>query len=129
MRCMNSTGARFVRLTTLGDTVAANIMGARLESEGIEVRVHSQAFGPYPMTLGNMADAELWVLEDRVEDAARILLESEVNDALSGDRSYGPNSRLQVAAAITAAIVIAIWLIRFLIVVSRIADETGQSGF
>lgn len=129
MRCMNSTGARFVRLTTLGDTVAANIMSARLESEGIEVRVHSQAFGPYPMTLGNMADAELWVLEDRVEDAARILLESEVNDALSGDRPYGPNSRLQVAAAITAAIVIAIWLIRFLIVVSRIADETGQSGF
>ncbi|MBT8208002.1 MAG: DUF2007 domain-containing protein, partial [Acidimicrobiia bacterium] len=101
---MDPIGARFVRLATLGDTVSANIMGARLESEGIEVRIHSQGFGPYPMTLGNMADAELWVLEDRVDEASQIMLETEVIDALAGSRSSGGSHQLRIAAAVTLAV-------------------------
>ena len=72
--------ARFVMVTTVGDIVAGNVLAARLRAEGIEVRVHSQAFGPYPMTVGEMAATELWVLSDRVEDAKSILL--EINDVL-----------------------------------------------
>lgn len=125
---MDPIGARFVRLATLGDTVSANIMGARLESEGIEVRIHSQAFGPYPMTLGNMADAELWVLEDRVDEASQIMLETEVIDALAGTRTSGGSNRVRFAAAVTLAVVLAIWLIRFMFVVNRISSETGP-GF
>lgn len=125
---MNPIGARFVRLATLGDTVSANIMGARLESEGIEVRIHSQGFGPYPMTLGNMADAELWVLEDRVDEASQILLETEVIDALAGTRTSGGSNQVRFAAAVTLAVVLAIWLIRFMFVVNRISSETSP-GF
>ena len=125
---MDPIGARFVRLATLGDTVSANIMGARLESEGIEVRIHSQGFGPYPMTLGNMADAELWVLEDRVDEASQILLETEVIDALAGTRTSGGSNQVRFAAAVTLAVVLAIWLIRFMFVVNRISSETGP-GF
>lgn len=124
---MDPIGARFVRLATLGDTVSANIMGARLESEGIEVRIHSQGFGPYPMTLGNMADAELWVLEDRVDEASQIMLETEVIDALAGTRTSGGSNQVRFAAAVTLAVVLAIWLIRFMFVVNRISSETGPS--
>lgn len=67
----------------MGDITAGNVLAARLRSEGIEVRVHSQAFGPYPMTVGDFAAAELWVLSDRVEDASVILLDAEVNDAIA----------------------------------------------
>ncbi len=74
--------ARFVPLATVGDMTAARVLAARLQSEGIEVRVHSQAFGPYPVTVGEMAETELWVLSDRVEEASRILLDAEVNDAI-----------------------------------------------
>ena len=64
---------RFVKIATVGDITAGNVLAARLRSEGIEVRVHSQAFGPYPVTVGNMAETELWVLTDRVEEATAAL--------------------------------------------------------
>ena len=75
---------RFVKIATVGDITAGNVLAALLRSEGIEVRVHSQAFGPYPMTVGNMADTELWVLTDRVEQANSILLDAEVSSAIAG---------------------------------------------
>ena len=37
--------AHFQRLTTVGDVTVANVLAARLRSEGIEVRVHSAALG------------------------------------------------------------------------------------
>ncbi len=74
---------RFVKVATVGDISAGNVLAARLRSEGIEVRVHSPALGPYPVTVGNMAETELWVLSDRVDEAASILLDAEVNDALA----------------------------------------------
>jgi hypothetical protein len=74
--------ARFVPLTRVGDVTAAGVLAARLRAEGIEVRLHSQAFGPYPVTVGHLAETELWVLSDRVEEASRILLDAEVNEAM-----------------------------------------------
>lgn len=74
--------ARFVPLTRVGDVTAAHVLAAMLRAEGIEVRVHSQAFGPYPVTVGQMAETELWVLSDRVEEASRVLLDAEVNDTM-----------------------------------------------
>lgn len=74
--------ARFVELTKVGDITAARVLAARLQAEGIEVRIHSQAFGPYPVTVGQMAESELWVMSDRVEEASRILLDAEVNDVI-----------------------------------------------
>lgn len=74
--------ARFVPLTRVGDMTSARVLAARLQAEGIEVRMHSQAFGPYPVTVGEMAETELWVLSDRVAQASEVLLDAEVNDAI-----------------------------------------------
>ena len=59
------------------------MLAARLHAEGIEVRTHSEALGPYPMTVGEFAATELWVLSDRLEQANEILLDAEVNIALA----------------------------------------------
>jgi len=74
--------SRFVKVATVGDITSGNVLAARLRAEGIEVRVHSAAFGPYPMTVGGMAETEIWVMSDRLEEASSILLDAEVNDAI-----------------------------------------------
>jgi hypothetical protein len=75
-------GDRFVRLTTLGDITAARVWAARLESEGIESRLRGEALGPVPVTVGRLAETELWVLESRLEEARRLLVEVEVDHVL-----------------------------------------------
>jgi hypothetical protein len=73
---------RFVRLATVGDVATARICAALLETEGIDVRLHGEALGPYPMTIGRFAETELWVPESRVVDGRRIMLEAEVDAVL-----------------------------------------------
>ena len=79
----NGGAARFVRVTTVGDLTEGRVLAARLRSEGIDVRLHSEALGPYPVTVGHLAEAELWVTSDRLEEAGRILLDAEVNTAIA----------------------------------------------
>ena len=108
-------GARFVHIATAGDLVEGRVLAARLEAEGIEVRLHSQAFGPYPMTVGQMAETEIWVLSDRVEEASTILLDAEVNTVLSAvesDSRVGLPWEFRVAALAIAAIVATLWILR-----------------
>ncbi|MCP3974895.1 MAG: DUF2007 domain-containing protein [bacterium] len=107
---------RFVKVATVGDITAGNVLAARLRSEGIEVRVHSQAFGPYPMTVGDFAEAELWVLTDRVEDASAILLDAEVNDAIASadpDIDHMMSGRpmdLQIISLVLGAIMVGLFV-------------------
>ena len=109
--------ARFVPLTTVGDVATAHLMAARLESEGIEVRVHGFSMGPYPMTVGELAETELWVLNDKVEEASTILLDAEVNHALGKVESEDPVPYLSgigwkaIAAGVGVAF-IGVWLLR-----------------
>jgi Putative prokaryotic signal transducing protein len=63
----------FVRLMTIGDPSEAQITAARLRAAGIEVRLHGENFGPYPITVGELADTEIWVPADRVDDAADVV--------------------------------------------------------
>ena len=93
-------------------------MAARLEAEGIEVRVHSQANGPYPMTVGQMAETELWVLADRVDEASQILLDAEVNEALAPVESDEPGRgtslgwEFRIAAAAVMVVVALLFVLR-----------------
>lgn len=102
--------ARFVPLTRVGDVTSAQVLAALLRAEGIEVRVHSQAFGPYPVTVGQMAETDLWVLSDRVEDASRVLLNAEVNHTMydaDPDTRRRPGMPLEVRLiALTLGIVL-----------------------
>jgi Putative prokaryotic signal transducing protein len=75
--------AHFERLATVGSVAVANVLAARLRAEGIEVRVHSAALGPYPVTVGELARSELWVLSDRMAEATEIMLDADTRNALA----------------------------------------------
>ncbi len=110
--------ARFVHLTTVGDANTARILAARLRSEGIEVRLHGDAQSIYPVTVGALAETQLWVMSDRVEEASRLLLDAEINDALSPvERStpappQGMAMELRVLALGVGVILLALWILR-----------------
>lgn len=111
---------RFVKVATVGDITAGNVLAARLRAEGIEVRVHSPSFGPYPMTVGDLADAEIWVMSDRVEEASSILLDAEVNDAIGAadpdianvERKHDYERR--IIALVVGGIMIALFVVAIL---------------
>ena len=111
---------RFVKIATVGDITAGNVLAAKLRSEGIEVRVHSPAFGPYPVTVGNMAETELWVLTDRVEQANAILLDAEVNDAIAAAdptlEGFADTQRydMQIIALVLGAVMIGLLILAVL---------------
>ena len=63
----------FVPLVTIGDPNEAQIVAARLRAAGIPVRMHGENFGPYPITLGELADTEIWVGREDVDRATDIL--------------------------------------------------------
>ena len=106
-----AVGARYVRLTTVSHVAAAQILVARLEAEGISGRIHSESLGPYPLTVGQMAEAEIWVLEDRLEEAGHILLDAAVRDAVApaepgGSPPTEPLPELQVVAVVLIGVVL-----------------------
>ena len=68
---MDATG--FVPLVTIGDPNEAQIMAARLRAAGIDVRLHGENFGPYPIPLGELADTEIWVPREKVDQATDLL--------------------------------------------------------
>ena len=111
--------ARFVPLTKVGDIAAAGLLAARLRAEGIEVRVHSPAFGPYPVTVGQMAETELWVMSDRVADASRILLDAEVNDAIApadpegSGKPAGMPVEFRLIALVLGIVLVVLFALRF----------------
>ena len=91
----------------MSDVAAARVVAARLESEGIEVRVHSESLGPYPMTVGRWAEAELWVLESRLAEAEAVMLEAEVDEVLGavGDgESEALPGTMRLGAAVLAVV-------------------------
>jgi len=69
---MNET---YVCLATIGDPDEARVIAARLSSEGLQVRTHSESTGPFPVTVGALAATQLWVRADDAIDAATVLEE------------------------------------------------------
>lgn len=115
--------ARFVRLATVGDVNTARILAARLQSEGIEVRLHGDALGPYPMTVGSFAETQLWVLSDRVAEASRLLLDAEIKaflppvDAeIEEPTPRGAPIELRVLALVVGLVLAALWVLRIVAV-------------
>jgi hypothetical protein len=65
--------APYVCLAKISDINLANVAAARLKSEGVASRLHGEALGPFPMTIGRFAETQLWVLADQRETAALVL--------------------------------------------------------
>lgn len=63
---------RYEQIAIIGDPADANLLAAELRSAGIAVRLHGEAFGPLPVRVGGLAEVEVWVDADRVDDARRI---------------------------------------------------------
>jgi hypothetical protein len=120
--------AHFIPLATVGNLATAHLLAARLDAEGIEVRVHGEAQGPYPMTVGGFATVQLWVLSDRVEEARTILLDAEVNDALAPvelsfptDAPPEPSAwEMKWVAGAVLAMLLALVIFRFAVLAQRI---------
>ena len=94
------------------------MLAALLDAEGIDVRVHSESLGPYPVTVGGLAEAELWVLSDRIEEANTILLDADVNSALAPvDRKGAPHEPLpfgiRAIAIAVGLVIVMLWIVRF----------------
>ncbi len=102
--------SRFVRVARIGDVGRARIIAARLRSEGIEVRIHSEALGPYPVTVGHLATAELWIPSDRVDEAALILLDADVSEILGGVDTDRVDDGLPVEYRIVALILVVVFV-------------------
>ena len=60
-------------LVVVGDPAAANVLAALLRADGIAVRMHGESFGPYPVGVGGLAQVEVWVANDRLDDAQAIV--------------------------------------------------------
>lgn len=72
-----------VLLAEVSDLFAANLCAARLEAEGIEVRIVCEAAGPYRLNIGPMAVARIWVDAEHLEEARLVLLEAEAEAAVA----------------------------------------------
>lgn len=66
---------RYDCIATVADLNLANVAAAQLRSEGLDVRVHGEATGPFPVTIGRLAETQLWVRADDAAAAARVLEE------------------------------------------------------
>ena len=104
--------ARLVRVATISSPQRAHLIAARLGSEGIECRLTGAVDSPYALTLGPMAQVQLWVLSEDLEDAQTVLLAAEVDDTLGGRLSDEKPPRRAPALWIAAALLLValLWL-------------------
>ncbi|MGB5167629.1 MAG: DUF2007 domain-containing protein, partial [Acidimicrobiia bacterium] len=66
-------GIHYEPLVVVGDPTAANVLAALLRADGIWVRMHGEPFGPYPVGVGGLAQVEVWVASDRLDDARAVV--------------------------------------------------------
>lgn len=103
-----------VLLTRMSDRFAAQLLAARLESEGISCTLRGESFGPYPVTIGNMALTEIWVAERDLDEAQAILTESEADageiDVEPAGFGVSPNPLASVLWWLVAVLLLA-WLV------------------
>ncbi|MCP4968501.1 MAG: hypothetical protein GY926_25115 [bacterium] len=65
----------YVCLAKVSDINLARVAAARLDSEGIDSRLHGEALGPFPVTIGRLAETQLWVLSEQKQAATNVLEE------------------------------------------------------
>lgn len=109
----------FVTVATLGDLTAAQVVAARLRTEGLEAIVQGEAMGPYPVTVGKMAHTAVLVPESMRDRAMEILDEVEAESGSIEQDPGGEIVHLGIARSIVRWIVAAVLL--GIIVWSRVA--------
>ena len=67
------------KLTSVADVASAHILAARLNHEGIDCQIRSEALGPYPIAVGSWGETEIWVAKEDLDDAAALLTSIETD--------------------------------------------------
>ena len=100
---------RMEPLTSVSGAFRAQVLQARLESEGIDAQLRGALASPYGLTVGDMARVDVYVPEDQLDDAKYVLLADEVDATLTAptdwwdagaDRRHGRRFVWWVAAAL-----------------------------
>ncbi|HUG74570.1 MAG TPA: DUF2007 domain-containing protein [Acidimicrobiia bacterium] len=101
--------APFVKAGTLGDPTTARLTVALLESEGIPCIARGQVSGEFPVTMGRLAETELWVRAADLEEARRIIADAGDRGAEGSDptRSASPVVAIAVGVCLALAVVLA----------------------
>jgi hypothetical protein len=96
------------RLTSLQGSFRAHVLAARLVDEGFDVELRGSLGGPYGLTVGDLAQVDLYVPGDQIEEASIVLLANEVDevdDQFDDDRPP-PASRIRPSGRIVAALIL-----------------------
>ena len=96
------------RLTSLHGSFRAHVLAARLLDEGFDVELRGSLGGPYGLTVGDLAQVDLYVPGDQIEEASIVLLANEVDevdDQFDDDRPP-PASRIRPSGRIVAALIL-----------------------
>ncbi len=96
------------RLTSLQGSFRAHVLAARLLDEGFDVELRGSLGGPYGLTVGDLAQVDLYVPGDQIEEASIVLLANEVDevdDQFDDDRPP-PASRIRPSGRIVAALIL-----------------------
>jgi len=96
--------------------MTAQVLAAHLETEGIPTRIISESLGPYRLTVGHMATAEIWVPETGLEEASGIMRDAEDFEAPldleSEDHGRSINGGLTPVASLVLAVILALVVYR-----------------
>ena len=79
---------RMEELTSVTGSFRAQVLAARLESEGIDARLSGAIGNPYGLTVGDMARVDVFVPEDQLDDAKYVLLADEVDATLAAPTDW-----------------------------------------
>ncbi len=96
------------RLTSLQGSFRAHVLAARLLDEGFDVELRGSLGGPYGLTVGDLAQVDLYVPGDQIEEASIVLLANEVDevdDRFDDDRPPAA-SRIRPSGRIVAALIL-----------------------
>ena len=102
------------RLTSVHGSFAAHVLAARLVSEGFDVELRGALHNPYPVTIGDLAQVDVFVPPEQVRDASYVLLVNEVDVALDEDEDEARRSRVKPVARVVAGALIGTALLSLL---------------
>jgi hypothetical protein len=79
---------RMTPLTWVSGAFRAEVLAARLRSEGIDAQLQGALSNPYGFTVGDMARVDVYVPEDQLDDAKYVLLVDEVDATLAAPTEW-----------------------------------------
>jgi hypothetical protein len=79
---------RMTPLTWVSGIFRAEVLAARLRSEGIDAQLQGALSSAYGLTVGDMARVDVYVPEDQLDDAKYVLLADEVDATLAAPSDW-----------------------------------------